>query len=149
MNRPGSEVEKMDEMLESGDNPPLFELLQLSARGSFDKRAFTLAVVASFQALEVFLENYIMSKYAQRGLSVADIADSLDRKWRTKTRLTEVLEELTRQSANKQPFWDRWCNAYDRTRNETIHAGKDPTEKEAAEVLLLNSEIINWIKSLT
>ncbi len=148
MNRSHHEIERMESMLESGERPPLFELLRLSAKASYSNGSLTLAIVQSFQALEISLERFIFTAYLARGMAEGDIEGLLDAKWRTKDRLRDVVRELTGKSANKEAFWDRWCTAYDKIRNEVIHGGRDATVQEATAVMKANDEVMDWVRNL-
>lgn len=150
MNRSRDEITRIYEMLKKGERPELYDLLLLDAQTSLDNKDLTLAVVQSFQALEIFLENLIYKLLLARGDSEVSTLQYLDQNWRTKVRLKECLQELkgTTLYATDMTLWDKWCTLYDQTRNEIVHKGKEPTEKEVMETLEANSKVINWLKSI-
>ncbi len=150
MNRSRDELEEIEKMLKENIRPELYELLFLNASNSLKKKMFTLAVVESFQALEIFLENYLINKFTSKGLLEAEIKDKLEQKWRTKERLKDLLKEATGKSlsVNNQTLWNVWRLIYNETRNEVIHKGKEINEKEAEDAIEKNREVVSWIKSL-
>ena len=86
---------------------------------------------------------------AKRGDAEEQYRRALKTNWQTKDRLNTVLKELKGASLNEQgELWDKWCTRYDKTRNEVLHAGKEPNEKETKETLSTNEEVINWISTL-
>jgi hypothetical protein len=67
----------------------------------------------------------------------------------TKIRLNDILKELKGTTLNLQTsIWDKWSTKYDKTRNEVIHAGREPNEKETKDTLDVNEDVIRWISSL-
>lgn len=149
MNRSRVEIEEISKALESGTKPDIYKLLLLDARSSFNTGDYTLAIVESFQALEIFLENYLVDEYKKKGVSETEYQRTLKTNWQTKDRLNIVLAELKNTSLNKQgAIWDKWCTRYDKTRNEVLHKGKDATKKETDETLNANQNVIDWILSL-
>ncbi|MEO8637672.1 MAG: hypothetical protein ABI430_02095 [Candidatus Taylorbacteria bacterium] len=150
MNRSKNEITKIKEMLEKGEKPEIFDLLLLDAQTSLDNKDFTLAVVQSFQALEIFLENFLFKILLLRGDSEPDAVKYLDQHWRTKERLKECLRELKSTSLYEadEPLWNKWCTLYDQTRNEIVHKGKEPKQREVIEMLETNIKVIDWLKSL-
>lgn len=150
MNRSGREIQELHSRLKAGKKPDLYELLLQNSRSSCSTNDFTLAIVESFQALEIFLENYLISEFEKRGDKKSDYTKILEKYWRTKERLNDVLNMIKNVSLSKQQdIWDKWCNHYHKTRNEVIHGGREPTEDETKETLALNEKVINWILSLS
>lgn len=149
MNRSHEEIKRIGSMLALGEKPPLHELLMLNASFSLKKNALTLAVVESFQALEVFLEHYLFTKYKTHNLSEKEVNTILRKKWNIKTRLKECLLELTGfKISSRWPLWEAWCTAYDKVRNEVIHRGKTPSQKEAENILKMNVELVETVSNL-
>jgi hypothetical protein len=73
----------------------------------------------------------------------------LNNKWKTKERLNEVLYSLKKIKLNNFPeIWDKWCSKYDKTRNEVIHSGKEPSKEETEETLDINKKVIDWLLSI-
>lgn len=150
MNRSGKEIQELHSRLKSGKKPDLYKLLLQNARSSCSTNDFTLAIVESFQALEIFLENYLISEFKKRGDKKSDYLKILDKYWRTKERLNEVLNIVKKVTLNKQKDkWDKWCHHYDKTRNEVIHGGREPTEEGTKGILEINGKVIDWILSLS
>ena len=148
INRSKQEIDAIKSFLKNGDLLPLYELLLLNAQSSLNKKMYTLAVVSSFQGLEIFLENLIIEKLSIKGLSSKDIEQKLDQKWKTKDRLKDLLKESIGHSIlEERALWDKWCAVYDQVRNEIIHRGKNISENETRNTLKLNEDIIGRIKN--
>lgn len=149
INRSRQEIENIATRLKKNKKPEVYRLLLLDARSSFDTKDYTLAIVESFQALEIFLENYLVSLFVKRGDEEDQYRKVLKINWQTKDRLTTVLKGLKGKSLNSESdIWDKWCTRYDKTRNEILHKGKESTEEEVKETLDINEEVISWISSL-
>jgi len=150
MNRSKNEIEKISDMLKSGTTPELYDLLLLDSQNSFNSRNYALAVVQSFQALEIYLENLLINLLQKNGMNEVDASLFLtsDNNWRTKTRLKEVLKTalgFTLQEKDSS-LWDKWCNTYDTVRNKVIHKGKDATNSEVKSALENNIAVIEFLK---
>lgn len=149
MNRSRKEIETVADRLSNGKKPDVYKLLLLNARNSFGIKDFTLAVVESFQALEVYLENYIFAESVKSGNTEEQTKKTLETNWRTKERLNSVIKNLKNSALNEQgELWNKWCHNYDKTRNEVFHDGKEPDEKETEETLAVNEKVIDWISRL-
>ena len=149
INRSRKEIEIVADRLSKGEKPEVYKLLFLDARNSFDTRDYTLAIVESFQALEIFLENYLVSEFKKRGDSEDQYKRTLKTNWQTKDRLTVVLKDIKKVSLNEQgKLWNKWCTRYGKTRNEVLHAGKEPTTKETEETLAVNERVVSWVTNL-
>jgi HEPN domain-containing protein len=149
MNRSRSELKKLQSRLSSGTKPELYKLLLLNAKASLKNKDYTLAIVESFQALEIFIENYRIAELKKKGKTESEYKKILDKNLRTKDRLNKVLEDLKGASLNqKTELWDPWCTRYGKTRNEVVHLGKEPTEIETSDTLTINEGVIDWILSL-
>jgi len=149
MNRSKKEIEKIKKMLMKGVQPPIHELLALDARSALNRKAYTFAIVESFQAFEIMLENYLISAFIDKGVSRREYEAKLDRYWKTKERLNILLQETKGRALNQNsPLWDPWCNVYDKVRNEVIHQGKQATQKEAEATLSINESIVSWLEGL-
>ncbi len=149
MNQPRAVGRQIKHMLGLGERPPFAELLQLDAEGSLDRRAYTLAVVKSFQALEIFVENFILERYQALGLTEQEALRVLEARWRTKERLKDLMRDTSDHSAAETPGWPVWSRHYENVRNEVIHRGKEPSEDEAKRVVLLNADLMTWVKGLS
>ena len=149
INRSAREIEKFKDILSKDIKIPLHELLLLDSKSHFNKKIYTLSVVTSFQALEIFLENFLVNAYRRKKYSEQEIGKKLKQEWRTKERLKKLLKETTGYSLSENKnLWDDWCDIYDKTRKKVIHYGKDADEKETRKTLRICSEIIKRIKSL-
>lgn len=149
INRSKRELKEFNLLLSSGKKPELYKLLLLNAKDSYFTKDYTLAIVESFQALEIFIENYLFSGFKARGDTEVQIKLRLEKNWKTKERLNILLKDLKGIALNeKSNIWDPWCNRYDKTRNEVIHVGQEPTEIETSETLAINEKLINWILTL-
>lgn len=148
MNLPRVTGDEIHRMLEANERPPLADLLQLDAESTLERRAYTLAVVKSFQALEIYLESYILERYQAEGLSESDASRVLDVRWRTPDRLKHLLKDVSGQAASQNAWWHEWITLYDTVRNEVLHHAKDPSQAEAERVVELNRELMAWIKGL-
>ena len=149
MNQSRAVGSQIRHMLDSGELPPFPELLQLDAEGSLERRAYTLAVVKSFQALEIFVENFLLGRYQALGLTEQEALRVLEVRWRTKERLKDLMRDTTGHSASEVPWWQEWSAHYEKVRNEVIHRGKEPSEDEAKRVVHLNTDLMTWVKGLS
>lgn len=108
-----------------------------------------MTVVHSFQALELFLEAFLESKFLAKGLDDAAVSDHLGRFWRTKERLRELLSEATGHTLSENSdLWDRFCTIYDQIRNKLIHVGKNIDEQKAKDTLETCRDVMNWVSAL-
>lgn len=149
INRSRQEIESISKRLSTGEKPEVYKLLLLDAQSSFDTRDYTLAIVESFQALEIFLEDYLIKEFKKRGDTEDQCKKVLKINWQTKARLNKVLKDIKGFALHEQRnIWDQWYTRYDKTRNEVIHAGKEATEKETQETLDINQKVIAWILSI-
>lgn len=149
INRSQKELEKFEKMLNRGEQPPLYKLLILDSHSALERRSYTLAIVTSFQALEIMLENYLISEYENKGITKKEYEAKMDMKWKTKERLNGLLKEVKEHQLNEnRELWEKWHTHYDKTRNEVIHQGKIPTQEETTSALQANEAVINWLLSL-
>lgn len=152
MNRSKIEIEKIEKMLEQGEKPNLYELLLLDAEHSINTRNYPLAVVQSFQALEIFIEGFLIKELVKKGRTEKEASDYLSQgyNWTTKTRLKELLQETKGVSLQQKDnvLWNRWCTSYDTIRNEIIHKGKEANVIEVRDSLENNFKVIELLKIL-
>lgn len=149
VNRSKTELKELQSKLSSGSKPSLYKLLLLNAKDSLKNKDDTLAIVESFQALEIFLENYLIAEFKKKGKTESQYRKILDTSWRTKERLDVVLKDLKGVSLNQNAgLWNPWCTRYSKTRNEVVHLSKEPTENETSETLMINEKVISWVLSL-
>lgn len=149
INRSLNEIKQLKKQLKLGIKPDLYKLLFLNAKNSFDSGDYTLAIVESFQALEIFLENFLIAEFIKKGIDEKEYKEKLDKYWRTKERLNIILKEFKGIGANSNKnVWGTWCLHYDKTRNDVLHSGKEPNLEETKETLAINENLINWILSL-
>ena len=149
MNIPLNDVEKLSLLLNDSSRPEIYRLLLLDARDSLRNKDYTLAIVESFQALEIFLENYLIAEFKAKRVTESEYKKVLDTYWTTKDRLNTVLNMIKGVSLNKQAqIWDTWCTRYDKTRSEVIHQGKESTQVETQETVEINEKVIDWISKL-
>lgn len=142
-------VEKIEEKLLNNEPPELYKLLLLNAKSSLDTKDHTLAIVESFQGLEIFLENYLIKEFKKRGDAENDYRKILKDNWRTKDRLKSVLKNLKGKSLGEESsLWSIWFKRYDETRNEVLHGGKEPSISETKETLDINEKVITWVEGL-
>lgn len=153
MNRSKAEIERVEKMLENGDSPDLSDLLELDTRSSFDTKNYPLAVLQSFQSLEIFLENFLLREMLLKGKTEKDATEYLiqGNNWMTKTRLKELLKEFKGNSLQEkdQALWDSWCTTYDTVRTAVIHKGKEPDVAKVKEAIENNFKVIKLLKSLS
>ena len=148
MNRSFKEIREIQDKLVRVESPPIFELLFLNFKASINRKSFTLAVIESFQALESFLENYLISRYREKGVSEKDIESILNQKWRAKERLKDLLKSVSGHSLSENGMlWDTWCTANDK-RNKMIHETKEIDLSDAEKAIKANRDVVQWIKSL-
>jgi hypothetical protein len=153
MNRSKIEIESIEKMLSDGEKPPLYSLLLLDAQNSFDIKNYALAIVQSYQALDIFIENFLIDKLQKgKGLTEDQAIDYLtkDNNWKTKTRLKELLNETTGFTLEDKDkiLWTNWSLSYKNVRNKVIHKGKDASLVEVKNALKENTDVINILKIL-
>src|SRR5580693_9094423 len=95
MNRSGKELNEIAKKAATDEEIPLWDLLFLDADSSLETNAFTLAVVNSFQALELRLQDFLEKKMAAQGLVATEIESRLNKVWRTKERLKDLVPSLS------------------------------------------------------
>lgn len=151
VNRSKKEIDLITQLLKDGEKPSLYELLLLDAQNSFNNKNYTLAIVQSFQALEIFIENFLIKEFINQGKTEQESIDYLTEgsNWKTKTRLKELLKEVKGFSVYEldQTLWIKWCALYD-VRNEVIHKGKEINLSETKGMLESNIKIIELIKKI-
>lgn len=150
MNRSKEEFIEIGRLLKEDERPPLSDLLLLDAKSSADTRDFSLCVVQSFQALEIYLENLLINELKALSKTDQEISAYLGKYWRTKDRLREALRELKGKSLSDidRKLWDEWCTCYEQIRNEVVHKGKEPSQKEAEKCLTKNGALLGILKTL-
>ena len=151
MNRSKVELDKIGKMLLNGEKPDLYSLLLLDAQNSFDTKNYALAIVQSFQALDIFVENFLIERLQKtKSITEQEAIDHLakDNNWKTKTRLKLVLKEATGFSVEEKnkTLWDSWSTSYRDVRNKVIHKGKEASQVEVQNALKENFEIIELLK---
>jgi hypothetical protein len=149
MNRSKVEIERIEKILEEEDNPDLYSLLLLDAQNSFITKNYPLAVVQSFQALEIFTENLLISEMVKNGKTELEASSYITQgdNWRTKTRLRELLKEFKGQSLQEKnkTLWEKWCNTYDTVRKAVVHQGKEHKVDDIKETLENNLRVIELL----
>lgn len=149
MNRSKKEIGEIERLLENAVPVPLHDLLVLDAHSAFQRKAFTLAVVESFQALEIMLENYLIKAFEAKGVAKQEYEKKLDTHWKTKERLNTLLKETKGHALNQNSsLWEPWHTKYDKVRNEVIHQGKQATEEETKDTLKINEDVMTWLREL-
>jgi hypothetical protein len=108
MNRSEAELNAISRMSASGEDIAMWDLLFLDAAASLNNNSFTLAVVNGFQALELRLGDFLERRMAHQGMQPAEIEERLDRIWRTKERLKDLVPSLSgRRLLDDDPnLWD-------------------------------------------
>lgn len=149
MNRSKKEIDEIRINVEKGDRPPLYKLLMMNSKNSIKLSDLTLSLVESYQALEIFLENYLVDEFIKQKYDEQEYINLLDKNWRTKDRLKELIYLLKKvKITEEKDLWENWNFYYKNFRNKVIHRGKEINKNEANEVLSINERIINWILSL-
>lgn len=149
MNRSKKEIDELERLLKNAIPVPLHDLLVLDAHSAFQRKAFTLAIVESFQALEIMLENYLIAAFEDKGIPKHEYEAKLNINWKTKDRLNTVLKEIKSHALKENlPLWDPWHTKYDKVRNEVIHQGKQASAKETEDTLKANEAVMAWLGGL-
>lgn len=152
MNRSKQEIEKVEKILEIGDTPELDMLLLLDSQNSFNTKNYPLAVVQSFQALEIFIENFLIKGFADLGKTETEASEYIitGNNWMTKTRLKSLLKKITGKSLQEMDstLWDKWCTSYDVVRTAVIHKGREPIASDVKNTLENNDKVIKLLKAL-
>jgi hypothetical protein len=150
MNRSETELKAISRMSASGEDIATWELLFLDADASLDSNSFALAVVNAFQALELHIEDFLRRQMAHNGMRPTDIDERLDRNWRTKERLKELVPSFVgRRLIDENPkLWDRFCWAYDDIRNKLIHAARDLDRDNAERAVYACRDVGAWLNTI-
>jgi hypothetical protein len=149
INRSGREIRKIEQMLKSGEEPPRHVLLIQSARAALSRGQIVLAVVVSFQALEILLETKLRVGYAKMGLSELEIARKLRKHYKTADRLNLLCREATGKSvADDTTFWTSWLADCNRRRNSVVHRNEVLTDSQALRVVELCEDCITRLLAL-
>ncbi len=148
--KPSEVIESFKSWLISGTTPQTYRLLQLNAEDALEHRDTKLAVIESFLALEVYVEQFYYQILAT-SMATDQIETLLteDHNWRLKTRLKELLKLTCSRSISDidNKLWQDWANGHEK-RNELVHRGIVPTLDEAHEILGLNQKVIRILETL-
>jgi hypothetical protein len=150
MNRSETELTTISRMSATGEDIATWDLLFLDADASLNSNSFTLAIVNAFQALELRLEDFLERWMAHQGMQPAEIEERLDRLWRTKERLKDLLPSLVgRRLIDDDPkLWDRFCWAYDDIRNKLIHAARDLDYDKTERAISACRDVRAWLDTI-
>jgi hypothetical protein len=150
MNRSEAELNAIHRMTTAGEDIAPWELLFLDAQASLDSNAFTLSVVNAFQALELRLEEFLEKRMKDRGLTAAEIEETLGKTWRTKERLKDLVPSLAGRKLidDDRNLWDRFCWAYDDIRNKLIHAARDLDHDKADRAVTACRDVGRWLDGI-
>ena len=108
-----------------------------------------LAVVVAFQALEIFLETKLRASYAKQGLPASEVTKKLEKRYKTKDRLTVLCREVTGESvADDTVFWASGMTDCNRKRNGVVHQNETLTNQEALDVVDLCEQCITKLSAL-
>lgn len=150
MNRTGREISRIEEILSTNEIIPLYDLLLLNAEAAFSRKAPAIGVLESFQALEIYVENFLFNKYSQFGLSEGEVKEILKKKWKITDRLKSLVPDTSaKRLTDEHVLWSKWRTTYDVVRNGLAHAGRRPSVQECRDAIDVNIEVITWIKSIT
>jgi hypothetical protein len=148
MNRTGHEIEEIARTLKAHSEIPLAELLFLDAQAALSTDRYVLAVIHAFQGLEVFLEEFLYRRFADKGMT-PDAIEKIVAPRRTKERLKDVLRQSTGHSlAENRELWDRFCLSYDQVRNKLIHAAKEIDQHRSREAVEACLAVQTWLNKL-
>jgi hypothetical protein len=143
-------VEAFKSSLANGESAETHRLLQLNAEEALEQWDSKLAVIESFLALEIYVEQFFRQRLAF-SMTANDIEDLLTREdhWRLKVRLKKLLKEKFSRSISDidNAFWQNWCDAHE-MRNALVHRGLLPTLEESRRILDLNRRVIQVLESL-
>ena len=150
MNRSETELNAISRMSASGEDIATWDLLFLDADASLNSNSFTLAVVNAFQALELRLEDFLERRMAYLGIPPAVIEERLDKIWRTKERLKDLVPSLVgRRLINDDPkLWNRFCWAYDDIRNKLIHSARDLNHDKTERAISACRDVGAWLNTI-
>jgi hypothetical protein len=148
MNRTKREIEEIAATLKVQSELPLADLLFLDAQAALSSERYVLAVIHAFQALEVFLEEFLYRRFAAKGMA-ADAIERIVAPRRTKERLKEVLSQATGHSLTEdRELWDRFCLVYDQVRNKLIHAAKEIDQQRSRQAVEVSLAVQAWLNDL-
>ena len=143
INRSEREIRRINEMLKTGEEPPVHALLLQSARAALSRGQVVLAVVVAFQAQEIILETKLRAGYAKMGLSDLEVARKLRKSYKTIDRLRILCREVTGRSVDDDlTFWRSWISDCNRRRNGVVHRNESVSDSQALKVVELCEECI-------
>jgi hypothetical protein len=149
MNRSEREMQEIAKLLRLGDELTLHEFLLLDAQASLEDNRFALAVIHAFQALELYLEEFLRARLVAKGLGEAVVEAKLKSVWRTKERLTDLLQEATGHNLlEERRLWDDFCTVYDQIRNKLIHSAHDLDTTRTRKTVQVCRDVIRWVETL-
>ena len=106
-------------------------------------------MVHAFQALELYLEEFLRVRLAAKGFAETVVENRLNSVWRTKERLKDILREATGHSLlEERQLWDDFCTVYDQTRNKLIHTARDLDTTRTRKAVQVCRDIIRWLETL-
>jgi len=144
--------DEIKKTLASGIVVSFADNLVLDAVNYFETRRFNEVVINANIAFEVFLDDFLASKYRSEGKS-EDEAEKL-----TRRDFNDGLHKLMRRQffrsldhatliENKEPTYLKFDNIRTKRENAIHHRSRNITEEEAAEVLRQVYEVSAWILS--
>jgi hypothetical protein len=150
MNRSEDELQEIGKVSASGAEIRSWDLLMLDAEASKDNNQYTLAVVNAFQALELRLQDFIETTMTFQGIPRAEIEDRLNKTWRMKERLKDLVPALTGRKliTDDSDLWDRFCWAHDDIRNKLIHSARDLDYAKTENTVGTCRDVNRWLDSI-
>jgi hypothetical protein len=149
-NRSRREIQGIRDMLAVGREPARDVLLLQSARSALERGQLLLAVIVSFQALEIVVEEKLRAGFSALALSDAQVAERFKACYRTKDRLTTLSREAfgNRSVADDGPFWTTWLTDCNQKRNAVVHRGEAINHSEAKRLVALCEECVTRVSAL-
>ncbi|MDO8648545.1 MAG: hypothetical protein Q7R81_02060 [Candidatus Peregrinibacteria bacterium] len=148
MNVALDKVGEFKSLLESDFEPDVTELLIANAQWSFHVQNYKMAVIESFIATDVCVENYLLNKHQAAGKTAIEAESEIQ--GTTKTRLKyRFATFLGNEFSSLHPMeYAAWEIDYDAIRIPVTHKGKLPTKSESESAIKTNEAIMKLVKSL-
>lgn len=148
INNAKKEIDQFEKLSEEGFEPTLDEILLMDAKSAFMGQEYKLAILEAFQGMDVFLETFMRTGFAKKGLTESDINQKLEKTWKTKERVEKLLIELCGKGLSQidGKCGSDWHNLYENVRNAMIHRGYQPLRDDALKAVNLNEAAIEIIR---
>ncbi|MCK5022963.1 MAG: hypothetical protein KAS04_02210 [Candidatus Aenigmarchaeota archaeon] len=148
MNLAHKDIKKFHDLLESDFEPNITDLLFTNAQWAHYRKDYKLAVMESFIATDVCVENYLVTKCNTAKKTPTEIGKIM--RGTTRIRFENAFKNFHQKqfSEHYQTEYANWEKQYLDVRNPVMHKGKIPSEQESGASIKENDVIIKVVRSL-